>query len=137
MAIFDSFKGQISNVLSNLGGSSHAGMMETVAGLIDNPEAGGIQGLIDNFKTKGLGDSIASWVGSGQNLPISADQIQSVLGSGKVQAIAQKLGLSESDAASHLASLLPQVIDKLTPNGQVPDNNMLEQGLALLKGFGK
>ncbi len=137
MAIFDSFKGQISDALSKFGNNGNAGMMETAAGLIGDPQTGGIQGLIDTFASKGLGDSIASWIGTGQNLPISADQIQSVLGNGKVQAIAQKLGLSESDAASHLASLLPQVIDKLTPNGQVPDNNMLEQGLALLKGFGK
>ncbi len=137
MAIFDSFKGQISDALSKFGNNGNAGMMETVAGLINNPETGGIQGLIDNFKTKGLGDSVTSWIGTGQNLPISGDQIRTVLGSGKVQAIAQKLGLSESDAANHLASLMPQVIDKLTPNGEVPDNNILEQGLAMLKGFGK
>ena len=137
MGLFDSILGQVGNAISSGAGSEHGGLMDVVAGMINNPETGGIGGLINSFKEKGMEDSIASWIGTGQNLPISAEQIQSVLGSEQVQAIAQKLGISTGDASSGLASLLPQLIDKLTPNGQVPEGGMLEQGLSMLKGFGK
>lgn len=137
MGLFDSILGQVGSAISSGSGSEHGGLMDAVAGLINNPETGGLNGLIDSFKEKGMEDSIKSWIGTGQNLPISAEQIQSVLGSEQVQAIAQKLGISTGDASSGLASLLPQLIDKLTPNGQVPEGGLLEQGLAMLKGFGK
>lgn len=137
MGLFDSILGQVGSAISSSSGSENGGLMDAVAGLINNPETGGLNGLIDSFKEKGMEDSIASWIGTGQNLPISAEQIQAVLGSEQVQAIAQKLGISTGDASSGLAGLLPQLIDKLTPDGQVPDGGMLEQGLAMLRGFGK
>ena len=136
MGLLDSIVGQVSGSLSNAG-DGQGGLMEVVMGLINNPDTGGIQGLINAFKEKGLGNLVGSWIGSGQNLPISAEQIQAVLGSEQVQAIAQKLGLSTAEISSGLATLLPQVIDKLTPDGQVPEGGMLEQGLALLSGLGK
>jgi uncharacterized protein YidB (DUF937 family) len=78
---------------------------------------------------------VASWVGTGQNLPVSAEQIQAVLGSGQLGQIASQLGLNESQAAGGLADLLPQVIDSLTPNGQLPQgDDLLAQGLDMLKG---
>jgi uncharacterized protein YidB (DUF937 family) len=137
MGLFDSILGQVGDAISGGTGSEHGGLMEAVTGLINNPETGGLNGLIDSFREKGMGDSIASWIGTGQNLPISGEQIQSVLGNEQVQAIAQKLGISTGDASSGLASILPQLIDRLTPNGEVPEGGLLEQGLAMLKGFGK
>ncbi|RFC37026.1 MAG: protein of unknown function (DUF937) [Candidatus Nitrotoga sp. SPKER] len=139
MGLFDSIVGQVSSALSNSNNNNHNpdGLMGTIIGLINNPETGGIQGLIDTFKEKGLGDTFASWIGTGQNLPVSNEQIQAVLGSEQVQSIAQKLGISSADASSGIANLLPQVIDKLTPNGQFPTGDILEQGIELLKGFGK
>ena len=137
MGLFDSILGQVGDAISGGAGSEHGGLMDAVAGLINNPETGGLNGLIDSFKEKGMGDSIASWIGTGQNLPISGEQIQSVLGNEQVQAIAQRLGISPGDASSGLASILPQLIDRLTPNGEVPEGGLLEQGLAMLKGFGK
>lgn len=136
MGLLDSIIGQVSGASSGAGGGQ-GGLMEAVANLISNPETGGIQGLVDSFKEKGLGESIASWIGTGQNLPISGEQIQEALGSEQVQVIAQKLGLSSTEASSGLASLLPQVIDKLTPDGRLPEGGILEQGLALLKGLNK
>ncbi|MEO8838432.1 MAG: YidB family protein [Herbaspirillum sp.] len=137
MGLFDSIAGQVGNALSRTEGGEHGGLMETVMGLINNPQSGGIQGLMDSFKNQGVGGLLASWIGNGENQPISAEQIQSVLGSEKVQAIADKLGISTADASAKLAGLLPQVIDKLTPNGQVPEGGLLEQGMSLLKGFSK
>ena len=78
---------------------------------------------------------MASWIGTGENLPISAQQLQSVLGNEQVRAIAQKLGISGDAAASGLASVLPQVIDKLTPTGTVPESGALGQAIDLLKGL--
>ena len=113
---------------------AHPGLVQEVTGLING--SGGLENLVSAFRDKGLGDAVASWIGTGQNLPISSEQLQSVLGNEQVEAIAQKLGLSTSDVAQKLATLLPQVIDKLTPDGQLPESNLLAQGLALLKGLG-
>jgi len=139
MGLFDSIAGQVGGMLSGgASGGSQGGLLEVVMSLINNQETGGLSGLIKAFQEHGLGDAVASWIGTGSKLPVSGDQIQSVLGSEQVQAIAQKLGLSTEDAAGGLATLLPQVIDKLTPDGQLPQGGgILAQGLDLLKGLGK
>jgi uncharacterized protein YidB (DUF937 family) len=81
----------------------------------------------------GLGQQAQSWVSSGQNLPISAEQIRQAVGSGKLQDIAKQLGIDHADAAGGLAELLPQVVNHLTPDGVVQDD-LVQQGLSLLKG---
>jgi uncharacterized protein YidB (DUF937 family) len=85
---------------------------------------GGLSSLVEKFTQGGLDEQVASWVGTGHNLPISADQIHSVLGAIGLQDIAAKLGISSTEAAGHLSTLLPQVVDKLTPNGQLPAAGM-------------
>jgi len=136
MGLLDTLAGEASRALAGAGGNSHPGLMDAITGLIrDN--GGGLQGLIAKLQQGGLADAVASWVGTGHNLPISADQLQSVLGNAQVQAIAQKLGLSTDDVAQKLASLLPQAIDHLTPDGHVPSGNIVEQGLAFLQGMAR
>ena len=81
----------------------------------------------------GLGQQAQSWVSTGQNLPISAEQITQVLGSGQLRDIAKQLGIDHTDAAGGLADLLPQVVNHLTPNGAVQDD-LVQQGLSLLRG---
>jgi uncharacterized protein YidB (DUF937 family) len=99
-------------------------------------QPGGLSGLVQNFHDKGLGSVVTSWVGTGQNLPISADQIQSVLGSAQVQQLAAKVGISPEAASSQLSQLLPTIVDKLTPNGQLPQQgNLMEMGMNLLKSL--
>jgi uncharacterized protein YidB (DUF937 family) len=66
-----------------------------------------------------------SWIGSGQNIPISASQIQSVLGDSAVQDIAHKMGISPDAASGQLAELLPGIVDHLTPNGAAPQSGEL------------
>ncbi len=130
-------------LLDNLEGMA----MSKVAG--SNPEAaavlqmiqshpGGVDGLVQSFHSNGLGGLINSWTSNGANQPVSAAQIQQVLGSEKVQAFAQKLGVSPEAASSTLAQLLPTVIDKLTPNGAVPNqSNLMQMGESLLASLGK
>ena len=134
MGLLDSIAGQVLGSLSNSGDGRHAGLLEAIGGLVNNPQSGGLQGLITAFEQNGLGGVIASWVGTGQNLPISAEQLQSVLGNEQVEALAQKLGFTPQEVSGHLAELLPQVVDKLTPEGTVPEGGALGGLLGMLKG---
>jgi uncharacterized protein YidB (DUF937 family) len=106
------------------GGASQGGLMEQVLGLINNPQTGGLGGLVEMFKSKGLGDAVSSWISTGENQPVSNDQITSALGSNTIQEISQKLGISGTDASNGLAALLPQIIDKLTPDGSIPEGDL-------------
>lgn len=96
---------------------------------------GGLQGVLGKFEQSGLGQQAQSWVGTGQNQSIDGGALSQVFGSGQIGQIAQQLGLSHDQAAGQLAQVLPQVIDKLTPQGQVPDNHsdLVNQALALLQ----
>jgi uncharacterized protein YidB (DUF937 family) len=134
MGLFDSIAGEVLGALSNANPEHHAGLLDAVSGLLNNPQVGGVGGLIEAFEKQGLGGVIASWVGTGQNLPISPEQLQAVLGDAHVQEIAQKLGISTQDVASHLSQLLPSLIDKMTPNGQVPTGPGLDGVLGAIKG---
>lgn len=100
---------------------------------------GGIQGLLAQFQQAGLGHLVESWIGTGQNAAISGAQITQALGSGQLANIAQQLGIDHTQAGNLLAQYLPQVIDHLTPNGQIPQGNMtqgdfLGSAMSLLKG---
>jgi uncharacterized protein YidB (DUF937 family) len=109
--------GILDNLLGAVGGTG-GDPMSAITGLLNGHE-GGVGGLVQAFERGGLGEIAQSWVSTGGNLPVSADQIQAVLGSGVVAQFAEKLGIDPQAAAGHLAQLLPQVVDHLTPNGQV------------------
>ena len=108
-------------------------LLDIALSLLTNPQTGGLEGLMETFKSKGLNDIMSSWVSTGQNLPISGKQIQDVLGSDLIQQFAKKLGASNQDVSGGLANLLPGLIDKLTPTGQLPEKDALKQGLKMLK----
>jgi uncharacterized protein YidB (DUF937 family) len=118
-----------------LGGSSNplaAGLLQ----MIQN-QPGGLQGLVQTFHDKGMGGIVSSWVGTGANSPITADQIHQALGSDQVKALAAKAGINPDIAGSAIAQLLPGLVDKLTPNGSVPDHgNVLEMASNILKNLG-
>jgi uncharacterized protein YidB (DUF937 family) len=117
MGIFDEIK-----AVTNLGGSAlgeqHAGALSAVMEYINSPQVGGISGLQSMFHDKGLGGLVGSWIGSGPNLPISADQLQSVLHCDALNQAAAKFGVDPSQLTSMMTQLLPQVVDKMTPAGQ-------------------
>lgn len=89
---------------------------------------GGLSGLIQKFQQAGLGDVVGSWVGSGQNQPISGDQITNVLGPDAITGLAEKLGMSPDAAAGQLSNILPGLIDHLTPHGQAPESGLGNSG---------
>ena len=110
-------------------GASQAALLNAVIGMLANGQggaqgqgaAGGLGDLMAKFTQSGMGDVMASWIGHGQNAPISADQLSSVLGSDTIANIASQLGLSHGETADQLSQMLPQVVDRLTPHGQAPD----------------
>jgi uncharacterized protein YidB (DUF937 family) len=101
-----------------LGGVVGAEMATVVNGLIE--KHGGVQGIVAQLEQQGLGGTVRSWVGSGANQPITADQIHQAFGSDLVKELAAKVGLSPDVLAGKLSQVLPQAIDKLTPAGAVP-----------------
>ena len=114
--------GLLDGVLGSLGGEAAGGIGELLN------SQGGVAGLAEKFGQKGLGDLAASWIGTGANASISPEQIAAVLGSGPVADFAARLGISPEQASETLAGLLPEAVDKLTPNGQVPDiSGVLDQ----------
>ena len=132
MGFLDEIVSRLGNKTSD--GTAPGGLFEQVIGMINNPEIGGLSGLINKFEKGGLGEIVSTWVGTGQNAPISGEQITNTLGIDKIKEIAGKLGISDSQVSGGLASLFPHIIDKLTPDGKVPEGGMLENSLSALAG---
>ena len=101
-----------------LGGALGAGLAMAAQHVIE--QHGGVQGVINQMQQHGLGDTVKSWVSTGPNAPISADKLHEVFGSGTIEQIAQRVGMNPQELGQKLAQFLPQAIDHLTPNGQVP-----------------
>lgn len=100
-----------------LGGLVGGEMASVVNGLIE--KHGGVQGIVSHLQSQGLGETVKSWVGTGQNLPISAQQITQAFGSDTIKSLAAKAGIEPQDLAQKLSQFLPKSIDKLTPGGSV------------------
>ncbi len=131
MGLLDSITGALS---SGQAGASGTDITALMGGLLNSPQVGGLQGLVQSFSQNGLGDIVQSWIGTGANLPITAQQIMSVLG-GHVQSLSASTGQSGEQLASLLSEHLPGLVDRLTPSGQLPEGNALSAGLGALKGL--
>lgn len=127
MGLFD----QVSGMLGGLGGD--AGKYQAILAWVN--EQGGVSGLLEKFRQGGLGAIVESWVSSGANMPVSAEQITSVLGSPAIADLAAKLGIDTQNASSMIAAYLPNIVDALSPNGQINNQqDLLSEGLGMLKG---
>ncbi len=105
--------------------ASNPQLVQAAIGMLSNNGAqGGLGGLAEKFGQAGLGDVLGSWVGTGQNQPISGDQLGNVLGSDALAGIAAQLGLNPGEAAGQLAQVLPGLVDRLTPSGQAPQGGL-------------
>ncbi len=130
MGLFDSIAGA---VLGKLGGEE--GDMAQVAIDLFN-QNGGVEGIIQKFQDSGLAQQAASWVGTGENLSITPEQVASVLGDGAIADMAAKVGLTPEVISSKIAEHLPAIVDKLTPNGEVDgesSGNLMNAVLSMLK----
>ena len=129
MGLLDGIAGQ---VLGKMMGDK-GGMAQVALEMFN--QNGGLTGILDKFKQGGLAEQAASWVGKGENMPISAEQISSVLGNGAIAEMAAKFGIDPDTLSSQIAEHLPTVVDKLTPDGEVNDNsgNLLTTVLGMLK----
>jgi len=127
--------GILGNLMQNLGGGGGQGALVTALLSVLQNRQGGIAGLASAFQQQGLGDVVQSWIGTGQNQPISPDQVTQVLGHDQVQQVADEAGVSHEEAKSGIAAMLPQLVDHLTPNGQMPQGgDLMSMGMQMLKG---
>lgn len=127
MGLLDSILGAALGGSGNTAGngSAQADLLRSVIGMLGNDgPGGGLAGLVQQFQQGGLGEVVQSWIASGHNLPVSADQLRNVLGNDTLGALAQQLGLSHGETADQLAQMLPQVVDHLTPGGQMPQGGL-------------
>ncbi len=138
--------GGLGDLLSGLagGGQQQGGganlltaLLPVVVAMLQNRSAGagssgGLGGLLQQLQAAGLGEQAGSWVGTGENLPISADQLANALGHQRLAEIAAQAGVPEEQAAGGLASLLPELVNQLTPQGQVPAENEVDDALGSL-----
>ena len=127
MGLLDSVLGSAMGALQGRGQGGAGGdvLMQVIGSLLQGQggaggAAGGLGALLQQLQQGVLGDAAQSWVSTGPNLPVSADQLQSALGADRIDALAQQVGLPAGDLSSQLAQFLPQVVDQLTPGGQLP-----------------
>jgi uncharacterized protein YidB (DUF937 family) len=131
MRLLDQVLGRFTSQPS--GGQRRNALLDLATALIQG-HPGGLAGLVQQFTDAGLGREANSWVGTGQNLPLSAEQLSQVFGQSTVRALGEQFNLSSESASAGLASLLPALIDHLTPKGQVDSETPLTASLSRLRG---
>ena len=127
--------GLLDSILGAATGKSDAtGEANPLVGMVGTllAQSGGLQGLASKFAQSGQENAFQSWVGMGENQPISGNQIQHVIGSEQINAIATRMGVDPAVASTFLAEYLPKIIDKLTPAGNIDPGADHQQGLAAM-----
>lgn len=130
MGLFDNVIGAIGAGAQSPGMAGQADPLQALVGMLG--QGGGLGGLVQQLQQGGLGDAVASWISTGPNQPVSADALGRVLNHDAVAGFARQLGVNPQDALGMLARMLPQLVDRLTPNGQLPQGDLG----ALLGGLG-
>lgn len=133
MGLMDNIAGAAGGLFGGQSGE-HSGIVNALLQMISSNKFGGLSGLLDSFNKNGLGQHVSSWVGKGENMPVTNEQVQQGFGNERIQEIANQTGQSKESVTSGLSKVLPTVIDKLTPEGSVPEGGILEKGISFLKG---
>ena len=125
--------GDLAAMLGQGGGQGSQGgqaaLLQMVLGMLaSNGQGGGLAGLMEKFQSAGLGEQMNSWVGTGQNLPVSPEQLGGVFDSNQMSQMAERMGLSTGDLGTQLSQVLPQAVDHFTPGGQVPEGGLGDLG---------
>ena len=136
MGLLDGLLGQVMGGMMSGGANASQGqnpLLQVALQMLQ--QNGGLSGVLSKFQHAGYGDQAQSWIGTGQNMPISADALSKIFGQGQLGQIAQQMGMSHEEAAGGLAHALPQVMDHMTPQGQIgaDSNDLVAQALAILQ----
>jgi uncharacterized protein YidB (DUF937 family) len=124
--------GLLDDVTAKLGGKEgQEGGLASLQKLFDSH--GGLQGVTSKLTSSGLGKQVQSWVGTGDNQPVSGSQVQQAMDPNELHHMAQKAGLSDQEASEKVAQALPEMVNKATPGGQIPDNDPFAKGLDAVK----
>ena len=115
MGLFDTLKDAAMGALAGQGPAA-------LNAALGKTDLGGLQGIVNQLQASGLGGQVASWLGSGQNLPISADQLKAALSNDQVRALAQHFGIDPDAALNLLAQHLPAAVDAASPDGTIASN---------------
>ncbi|MDO4697458.1 MAG: YidB family protein [Pasteurellaceae bacterium] len=124
----------LGNILSSVassvlgGGEGQTKAIQLIQSLLQSQ--GGIQGIMEKFQQGGLEQLVKSWIGTGENLPISVEQILNIFGKKEIDSAADEVGVSQQDAPNLLSEYLPKIVDQLSPNGQLDLNNLDLSALA-------
>src|ERR1022692_3007186 len=118
MGLFDSLSDGLKNAL---GQAEAAAMPALISAVLAKTDLGNMQGLLDKLQQSGLGPQVASWLGEGKNMPISADQLRAALGNTQIQQLAASFGLPVDKVLASLAEHLPAVVDQMSPNGTLQE----------------
>ncbi len=132
-------KNPLGDILAGLtggggGGAQGNNILGAVLGLVQ--QQGGLEGIVGMLRQHGLGEHVDSWVGTGENKAVGAQQLVNALGGAQVAQLAAKLGLDQNAASTQHAKLLPEVVNQLTPGGKVDagSSDLLTQALSALTG---
>lgn len=132
-------KNPLGDLLSSVSGAGAGGagggnLLGSILGLVQ--QQGGLEGLVGMLRQQGLGEHVDSWVGTGANKAVGAQQLVNALGGARVAQLAASLGIDQNEASTQLAKLLPEVVNRLTPGGKVDagSNDLLSQALAAFTG---
>ena len=135
MGILDNIVGQANTT----GGGTRSAIVSALIGLLANQNQGGLSSLIQRFSGSGLSDLVNSWISTGPNKPVTPQQVEQGLGPDTINQVASQTGVGREEVKTHLAQVLPQLVDRLTPQGNVPpehqQNDLLSQGMSMLKGL--
>jgi uncharacterized protein YidB (DUF937 family) len=110
------------------------GQGQLIQGLIGMLGSGGLGSLLGKFQSAGMGDKAQSWVSGQDKQSLSGQEVRQALGNQEVDQLAQKSGMSSDDAADSLAGIIPDTVNELTPDGQIPDQATMQQRLGGLAG---
>lgn len=125
--------GQASRTSAGAGGMV-AMLLPLVAGFLKN---GGLNKILSGFQQQGLGAQAQSWVGTGPNDGVSGAQVEQVVGQEQIAEIARQLGITEGQAADAVAEVLPRVVDRVSPQGELPAEPDLDDLFARIAGAGR
>lgn len=124
MGLLDNAFDMLGNNPQQMMDSKNRLLQATLSLLANNGQNGGLHGLVERFQEAGLGNVISSWIGSGENVPITPEQVQEALGGGHLQQISEETGLTQEETARQLSESLPTLVDKLTPAAHIPKGGL-------------